>query len=156
MMTRMALALLLATTACGTRTIFHQPRPSAAESVYAVALSFLDSIGRVELDSAGKYLDLYLSMPGADRRSEAGIVRRLVRDAQQLSRVEAALNHARAQSTEPRSAEARGAEQRTADSKPRDDEALKEIQRLKEELAKANEELDRIRKRLANPKPLDY
>ena len=38
-------------------------------------------------------------------------------------------------------------------AKKSDDEAVKEIQRLKDELAKANEELDRIKKRLAAPKP---
>ena len=88
-------------------------------------------------------------MPRADRSAEAAIMRRLVRDAQQLARVEAALNQARAQSTETK------AEPRPAETKIKEDEALKEIQRLKDELAKANEELERIRKRLANPKPLD-
>jgi hypothetical protein len=150
-MRRLILGLLLTLSACGGRTIFYRPRPSTADSVYNVALSFLDSTGRVEFDSAAKYLDLYVSMPRADRASEATIVRRLVRDAQQLARVEAALNQARAQTTETKTAEAKPAE-----AKAREDEALKEIQRLKDELAKANEELERIRKRLANPKPPDY
>jgi hypothetical protein len=39
------------------------------------------------------------------------------------------------------------------DGKARDEEMVKEIQRLKDELAKANDELERIKKRLATPKP---
>jgi hypothetical protein len=149
-MARLAFGLLLLGTACSGRTIFSRPRPSTADSVYSIALGFLVSGNRTELDSAAKYLDLYVAMPRADRSAEAAIMRRLVRDAQQLGRVEAALNQARAQSTETK------AEPRPAETKIKEDEALKEIQRLKDELAKANEELERIRKRLANPKPLDY
>jgi hypothetical protein len=147
-MSRLVFGLLLLGTACGGRTIFFRPRPSTADSVYTIALGFLSSGNR--LDSASKYLDLYLAMPRANRSAEAAIMRRLVRDAQQLGRVEAALNQARAQPTETKP------ETRPAESKVREDEALKEIQRLKDELAKANEELERIRKRLANPKPPEY
>ena len=133
--------------ACG-RTIFQRPRPATADSVYTLALSFLDATRPAPaLDSAGKYLDVYLAMPRADRRTEATVMRRLVRDAQQLAKVEAALNQARAA---PSPSDTRPA---AAEVKAREDEALKEIQRLKDELAKANEELERIRKRLANPKP---
>lgn len=146
-MSRLAFGLLLLGTACSGRTIFSRPKPSTADSVYTIALGFLNNGSRAELDSASKYLDLYLSMPRAERSAEAAIMRRLVRDAQQLARVEAALNQARAQSTETKT------ETRPAETKIRDDEAIKEIQRLKDELAKANEELERIRKRLANPKP---
>ena len=39
------------------------------------------------------------------------------------------------------------------DVKARDEDMVKEIQRLKDELAKANDELERIKKRLASPKP---
>jgi len=50
-------------------------------------------------------------------------------------------------------AKATASKDSTAAPKRSDDEAVKEIQRLKDELAKANEELDRIKKRLAAPKP---
>ena len=149
---RLLLVLLLASTACARgSTFFRRPKPTTADSVYSIALAFLDTTRRAPaLDSAAKYLDLYLAMPRSeDKRAEASVMRRLVRDAQQLAKVEVALNQARATPTETRPSDTRP----STEAKPRDDEALKEIQRLKDELAKANEELERIRKRLANPKP---
>ena len=120
--------------------------PAASDSLYWKALTHLDAANqRGSTDSALKFLDVYLA-GGTQQahRLEALTLRRLARDAMQLARVEAALQ---AKSAEPA---------RTSGEAPaprRDEEAVKEIQRLKEELAKANEELERIRKRLATPKP---
>jgi hypothetical protein len=123
------------------------PAPAASDSLYWKALLHLDAQNRKgSTDSAIKYLDAYLARDTTQKhRLEALVLRRLARDAMQLARVEAALQVAR--SAEPA---------RAADSAPaprRDEEMVKEIQRLKEELAKANEELERIKKRLAAPKP---
>lgn len=140
-------ALLSMTTACN-RAFVGRPDPEAAssDSLYWKAVLHLDASNRKgTTDSALKYLDAYLAGDTTQRhRLEALILRRLARDAMQLARVEAALQHAR--NSEPARA--------PAETPPkRDEEALKEIQRLKDELAKANEELERIRKRLASPKP---
>ena len=153
-MTRLVFALVALTAGACARgpALFRRSQPPSADSVYVVALSFLDSTGRAAaLDSAGKYLDVYLAMPAKDgHKSEAVIIRRLVRDAQQLAKVEAALREARSAASGSRGGEGRPA---AAEVKARDEESVREIQRLKDELAKANEELERIRKRLANPKP---
>ena len=119
--------------------------PPASDSLYWKAITHLDAANqRGSTDSALKYLDAYLAN-GVEQthRLEALTLRRLARDAMQLARVQAALQ---ARSAEPSKAPAEGAPRR-------DEEAVKEIQRLKDELAKANEELERIRKRLATPKP---
>ena len=122
------------------------PEPATSDSLYWKAVLHLDAGNRNgTTDSALKYLDAYLARDTTQRhRLEALILRRLARDAMQLARVEAALQQAR--TSEP----ARPASEATP---RRDEEAVKEIQRLKDELAKANEELERIRKRLAAPKP---
>lgn len=151
-MTRLALAMFMLVTACahGGPSFFGRPHQTTADSVYHVALTFLGApMKPASLDSAIKYLDVYLATNNANaHRVEAAALRSLARDAQQLAKVEAALTHARASATETKVADAR-----PADTKPREDESLKEIQRLKDELTKANEELERIRKRLASPKP---
>lgn len=96
-----------------------------------------------KLDVALASLEAYLASGGKlEHLPEAAALRRLARNAQQLARVESALQQARAD--RPRA---------EPDAKTRDEEALKEIQRLKDELAKANAELERIKKRLAAPKP---
>lgn len=121
------------------------PAPAPSDSLYWKAVLHLDAQNRKgSTDSAIKYLDAYLARDTAQQhRLEALILRRLARDAIQLARVEAALQQAKA--TEPaRSSEA---------APKRDEEMVKEIQRLKDELSKANEELERIKKRLAAPKP---
>jgi hypothetical protein len=122
-----------------------QPDPKAPDSLYWRALSQLDAANtNGSTDTALHYLNLYLADGTVQtHRVEATVLRQLTRDALLLARVQAALttqqktDTVRVQSTRP----------------VRDEEALKEIQRLKDELAKANEELERIRKRLANPKP---
>ena len=130
--------------------IFRRPAPEAgSDSSYWRAVAHLDAANRQgSLDSAIAYLDAYLGNLEAPRRREALVLRQLARDAKQLARVELALQQARSDS-----AQAPARANSDAEPRRRDDEALKEIQRLKEELAKANEELERIRKRLANPKP---
>jgi hypothetical protein len=119
--------------------------PAPSDSLYWKAVTHLDAANeRGSTDSAVKFLDRYLANGTQQaHRLEALTLRRLARDAMQLSRVEAALQ---AKNAEP--------SRSSSDASPkRDEEAVKEIQRLKEELAKANEELERIRKRLATPKP---
>jgi hypothetical protein len=139
--------MLLGACAQGPALFRSSPTPEPGADSYQKALAHVDPSNKQgTLDSALKYFDLYLASPGQLRhRPEAEAMRRLARDAQQLARVEAALHQAR---TSP---ENKPREQ--AEPKGRDAESLKEIQRLKEELAKANEELERIRKRLAAPKP---
>ena len=101
----------------------------------------------VTLDSAVNLLDAYLAHAGhVERRAEATVVRRLAGDAIQLSKVAAALQQERADRT-------KAAEPTAAAPAARSDDSVKEIQRLKDELAAANAELERIRKRLATQKP---
>ena len=147
----LALAAHMAAACSSGMRIFRRPAPEAgADSLYWRAVAQLDPFNpKPSLDSALSNLERYLAGPKPARRREALVLRQLTQDAKQLARVELALQQARSDSTQTRAHTSTEAEPRR-----RDDEALlKEIQRLKEELAKANEELDRIRKRLANPKP---
>jgi hypothetical protein len=114
------------------------------DSLYWRAVSHLDPSNKNgTLDSAIVYLDRYLAAPGKrPHEREANVVRSLARNSQQLARVEAALQQARANADN---------KPRESDNKTRDDDYLKEIQRLKDELAAANAELERIKKRLAAP-----
>jgi capsule polysaccharide export protein KpsE/RkpR len=125
--------------------MFHS-QPPAADSLYWQAVENLDVSNKSgTLDTAIAKLDAYLASPGKlPHAKEAQVLRSLARNAQQLARVEATLQQARANAAENRPRE-------TSDSKARDDESLKEIQRLKDELAAANAELERIKKRLAAP-----
>ena len=118
------------------------------DSLYWRAVTHLDAANRTgSLDSALTLLDAYIAGDAIRaHRREALVLRQLARDSRQLARVESLLQQARADDP-PRSSGTDG------DVRRRDEAALKEIQRLKEELAKANEELERIRKRLAAPKP---
>ena len=146
----LALAAHLAAACSSGMRIFRRPAPEAgADSLYWRAVAQLDPFNpKPSLDSALSNLERYLAGPQPARRREALVLRQLTQDAKQLARVELALQQARSDTTQTRAHTSTEAERR------RDDEALvKEIQRLKEELAKANEELDRIRTRLANPKP---
>jgi hypothetical protein len=97
------------------------------------------------VDSAAGLLDAYLAYDGyVVREVEARALRKLIDDARQLAKVEVALRRATSD-TASRSA--------SPDAPSRDSAALREIERLKDELAKANAELERIRKRLAAPRP---
>jgi hypothetical protein len=124
--------------------LFHSG-PSAADSLYWQAVENLDVSNKSgTLDTAIAKLDAYLALPGTPAHAkEAGVLRTLARNSQQLARVEATLQQVRANPPENRP--------RESDAKARDEESLKEIQRLKDELAAANAELERIKKRLAAP-----
>lgn len=108
---------------------------AAADSLYWSAVRNLDPSNKNgTLDAGLSKLDAYLSSSGPLKHAaEATTLRSLARNSQQLARMEAALQQARAN---------------TAQKSESDSE---EIQRLKEELAKANAELERIKKRLASP-----
>lgn len=146
-----ALSLVMLSACASGPTLFNRaPKPNRAiEAQFARALEYLDPVNtRASLDSAVALLDMYLAHAGpTQRRAEAAALRRLAGSAQQLVKVEATLQQARASAAESRP--------RAADNAPRssDPDLLKEIQRLKDELAEANAELERIRKRLATPRP---
>ena len=143
-MKRLVLFTLLVAAACRPGAHRTQPNPLRSEdSLYWRAVGHLDAANTSgSTDSAVYYLNTYLSNGSVQKhRVEATVLRQLARDALLLGRVQAALREQRTDTVRIR-----------AESK-RDDDSLKEIQRLKDELAKANEELERIRKRLANPKP---
>lgn len=152
-MRRFALFLLAAgITACApmSRMFDRGPRPDPnVESQYHRAIGYLEpGSTTAALDSAIRFLDGYLAHAGyIERRSEAQILKRLASDAIQLSRVAAALQQERAANSERTKAGD------TAAAPKSDTDSLKEIQRLKDELAAANAELERIRKRLATQKP---
>lgn len=105
-MSRLILAALVGLSACA-----HGPMPFrraatqdvAADTLYRKALTQLDPSNRQgTLDSAIKYLDLYLASPAQAKRTEAEAMRRLTRDAQQLARLEATLHQARTSENRPR------------------------------------------------------
>lgn len=144
------LAAVLALPACTSNShLFRRgPKPNVnVEAQYTRALQMLAPGASVAtLDSAVNLLDAYLAHAGhIERRGEATVVRRLAGDAIQLSKVATALQQERADRTK--------AAEPTAAPAARSDDSVKEIQRLKDELAAANAELERIRKRLATQKP---
>ena len=120
---------------------------AVADSLYWSAVRNLDATNKNgTLDAGIANLDAYLASPAKLKHAtEAAVLRSLARNAQQLARVEATLQQRIAAVDTKQKAE--------PDSKTRDEEMVKEIQHLKDELAKANEELERIKKRLATPKP---
>lgn len=121
-----------------------QPTPDETEALYWRAVVNLDPANRAgSLDSAVALLDQYLSSTSRlAHPSEANALRALARDAQQLGRVQQALRQAR---TDARQGPEQAAETRS------NEEASKEVQRLRDELAAARAELERIKKRLSNP-----
>lgn len=127
----------------------HGRTPYAAEALYWRAVIELDPANpRTDLDSVLVRVETYLgSAPRPPHYLEALALRRLVRTAQQLARVEFALHQERVEDRDRPRAEA------PPRAAGRDEESVREIQRLREELSKANAELERIRKRLAAPKP---
>ena len=111
----------------------------AIETTYWRGLFKLDPANRDESISAGALLDSYLENDSAlAHRAEAEILRRLI------SRIESLPTSTAAASS---SASGPAAVERGAELKARD----AEIQKLKEDLAKANEELERIKRRLTQP-----
>lgn len=149
-MTRgLALIALLALTGCASTShlLARGPRPDPnVEAQYTRAMALLaPGSSLAALDSAVSLLDAYLAHEGhLDKRVDAAVVRRLAGDAIQLSRVANALQQERADN--------RAKSGETAPARA-DNDSVREIQRLKEELAAANAELERIRKRLATQKP---
>jgi len=144
-----AIVLLVLVGACGPSGRLFQggPKPDPnVEAQFARALALLEpGVNLATLDTASALLDVYLAREGyVARRPEAVALRRLAGDAIQLSKVAGALQ---AERTDNRAKSAEGTPART------DGDALKEIQRLKDELAAANAELERIKKRLATQKP---
>ncbi|HMC55464.1 MAG TPA: hypothetical protein VKH19_09860 [Gemmatimonadaceae bacterium] len=148
-MKHLALAAVLLSTACARvwspfRSTSDVRAEAAVDSMYWRAVAHLSPNNRNgSRDSAVTLLDTYLKSSGTRKHiTEAATLLDLAKDAQQLARVQAALQQARADADRPRS-----------DSSPsgRDESAVKEIERLKSELARANEELERIKKRLAAP-----
>ena len=113
----------------------------ALESEYWRAVFLLDPANRnASLEAGITALDKYLSAtPPPPHRREATTLRRLASQFETVSKL-AASNTATPTSA-PRTV--------IVDDHSKDEE----IARLKAELAKANEELDRIKKRLATPKP---
>ncbi|HEU4996684.1 MAG TPA: hypothetical protein VFT29_17830 [Gemmatimonadaceae bacterium] len=157
-MNRLALALLALLAGCFNARLHVQKTSTMRtearrDSIYNKAVANLDpSNPRANIDTAIANLDSYLSFGGDLKHAkEAAALRTLARNTQQLERVEAALQQARATAASA-PATSDGKARETA-SNARVEEMLKEIQRLKDELAKANEELERIKKRLAAPKP---
>lgn len=146
----LAIIALAALSACTQHpTLFSRgPRPDPnVEAQYDRAIALLaPGSDTTAMDSAITLLDAYLAREGyVARRPEAGVMRRLAGDAVQLSRVAAALQQERAAAAD---------KTKSGETPARSDtDSLKEIQRLKDELAAANAELERIRKRLATQKP---
>lgn len=141
------LALTVVLAACSRLPWTREPQPNPDETLYFRALTFLDTTASAQsLDSAVYYLDRYLaSSYRQDHAWEAVVLRRLVVESQELRRVQVALERDGGRAANRRTETAGGEVVRSEDSS-------REIQRLKDELAKANAELERIRKRLANPK----
>jgi hypothetical protein len=143
------LVALLAACAPVSQLFQRGPRPDPnVEAQYARALALLEpGATRAAMDTAVVFLDAYLAHAGhVERRPDANALRRLALDAIQLARVAEALQQERAAAADVRTKSGEPAA-------PGDGDSLREIQRLKEELAAANAELERIRKRLATQKP---
>ena len=145
-----SLAVMVLVTACapGGGMFQRGPKPDPhVEGQFTRALTLLEpGASAASMDTATVLLDAYLAHGGyVARRPEAVALRRLATDAIQLSRVASALQQERADNRAKASDAPAAA--RT------DNDSLKEIQRLKDELAEANAELERIKKRLATQKP---
>jgi len=152
------LALVLCSACAHGNTLFRRKSAVAAEaradSLYWSAVANLDPVNKSgTLDAAIANLDAYLASPvKLKHANEAAVMRTLARNSQQLARLEAALQQTRASAaTDTMRTKAENKPRAEPDSNRRDEEMVKEIQRLKDELAKANEELERIKKRLAAP-----
>ncbi|MEO8561976.1 MAG: hypothetical protein ABI601_07875 [bacterium] len=109
--------------------------PEAAEVPYWRALLKLDPTNVAALKDATALLDAYLAgTPASPHRMEASALRRLI----------AALD--------ARTAAMTAVQPAVAVPRPDDKAQQEEIARLRDDLAKANAELTRIRRRLAQPK----
>ncbi|MFL5619052.1 MAG: hypothetical protein ACJ79A_11765 [Gemmatimonadaceae bacterium] len=109
--------------------------PEAAEVPYWRALLKLDPNSPAAVRESMTMLDSYLaSAPTGTHRYEAGVFRRLGVAIEQRNAAIAAIPPAPV-------------------ARPEDKAREEELQRLRDDLAKANAELDRIRRRLARPRP---
>jgi len=127
----------------------HAGTTEALETAYWRALFKLDSLDRPEaLAPAMSLLDSYLADPRPrEHLAEAQGLRRIA------AQLDALNTRALAVMTVPREIREPLSSSRPSDVKPSADQvaADAEIKRLKDELAKANAELDRIRRRLTRP-----
>ena len=113
--------------------------PQSTETMYWRALYKLDPANpNASTSEASVMLDNYLAVGVGSHRSEANALRRIAGLVQSQNAASAV------------TASAQKPDAGKADEKAKDDE----LQRLRDELAKANAELDRIKRRLAAPKPL--
>ena len=124
----------------------HPNTPEAVETAYWRALFMLDPANETaSRRDAVAMLDSYLNAPIAVmHRGSATTLRRIAAALDRPAPVAAA--------NPPSAAPAPRAEPK-ADTKAEDKSRDEEVQRLKEELAKANAELERIKKRVAQPNP---
>ncbi len=112
----------------------------AVDAIYLRALYKLDPANQVATArDAGVLLDAYLAAGGGTHRSDAVVLRR----------VATAMDARPAAPREPAQTSSRGDGVTASDLRAKDEE----LSRVKDELAKANAELERIRRRLAPPKP---
>ena len=125
----------------------HPSEHATVDALYWRAVFNLEPSNQARsVDTAIAQLDAYLAAAKPLRHlDEAMTLRDLAADAQEIAKVQVALRQARA--------DARAANSDSSSVGRGTEEAAKEIQRLRDELAAANAELDRIKKRLANPKP---
>ena len=139
--------LTVTVSACSRLPWTREAQRNPDEALYYRALTHLDTTAAERsLDSAVYYLDRYLASSfRQDNAWEAIVLRRLAIESQELRRVQVVLDRDGGRASGRRTETAGGEVVRADDS-------AREIQRLKDELAKANAELERIRKRLANPK----
>jgi hypothetical protein len=124
----------------------HPNTPEAVETAYWRALFMLDPANQTaSRRDAIAMLDSYLNAPVAVLHRGAATT---------LRRIAAALDRPVpvAAANAPSPAPSQRAEPK-ADTKAEDKSRDEEVQRLKEELAKANAELERIKKRVAQPNP---
>jgi outer membrane protein assembly factor BamD (BamD/ComL family) len=128
---------------------------NALETAYWRALFKMDPTNaHVSMAMASSALDAYLANNGPrDHVAEATVLRRIAGQLDALSRLAAsAMTQAKDASSVAANAKAQVADANArADAKPETPASDAEIKRLKDELAKANAELDRIRKRLSIP-----
>jgi TolA-binding protein len=132
----------------------HPATPEGAEASYWRALYKLDPANQTATPrDAAALLDAYLAdATTAEHRAEATTLRRIATSLDRsavASTAPATASPTPTTTTGTQAPAAPGAPAATPNDRARDEE----LQRLRDELAKANAELDRIRRRLAQPKP---
>lgn len=129
--------------------------PEATESIFWRGVMELDPTNHTATTAhALSLLDTYISQaPDGEHKLEAVTLRRVAGQLEGLTKLAAAaMTHAEDANAAVANANARAAEARADAAKPTDTSSQDaEIKRLRDELAKANAELERIRRRLAQP-----